>query len=233
VSAKPPLIDSCYRFETPEAVHLWYAPVGPVVRAQAWLRDGLVKLLLYILVMVTNHWLDFAGAWLAMIAFFCLEWFYPVVFEVLNDGMTPAKQWMGIRVVRTDGTPVTWSDSLVRNLMRLVDFMPFLYLGGLVSMMCNGRFQRLGDLAADTVVIYNAPTKLTPRQLCNATPEPAPFALTREEQQAFIELGERSKLLSPARQAELAAIVAPVLSVTEAQALPRCQALAASLTGQT
>lgn len=225
------LLDSRYRFETPEAVQLWYAPVGPVVRAQAWLRDGVVKLLFFILIMIVSRWLDIAGQWFSFVAMFLLEWFYPVFFETLNNGMTPAKKWMGIRVVRTDGTPVGWTDSLVRNLLRVVDFMPAGYAFGLFAMMCNGRFQRVGDMVANTVVIYNEPVTAVARPLPSVQPKPAPVELTLEEQQAFIQLSERKKLLSPARQSELAAIVSPVLQVSAEEALTRCEQVAASLTG--
>jgi len=67
-------------------------------------------------------------------------------------GRTPGKQLVGLRVVRTDGTPAGPGPILVRTLLRIVDF-PVLYLVGFVVMLVTGRQQRLGDLAAQTHVV--------------------------------------------------------------------------------
>ena len=56
-----------------------------------------------------------------------------VLFEVLNQGRSPGKQWMGLRVVQDDGTPIGWSASLLRNLLRFVDLLPFGYFLGAIS----------------------------------------------------------------------------------------------------
>ena len=67
-------------------------------------------------------------------------------------GRTPGKQLVGLRVVRTDGTPAGPGPILVRTLLRIVDF-PVLYLVGFVVILVTGRQQRLGDLAAQTHVV--------------------------------------------------------------------------------
>ena len=58
---------------------------------------------------------------------FLVQWWYMVLFEVLNQGRTPGKYWLGLRVVHDDGTPVGWTSSLTRNLLRFVDLLPFGY----------------------------------------------------------------------------------------------------------
>jgi len=68
-------------------------------------------------------------------------------------GRTPGKQLVGLRVVRTDGTPAGPGPILVRTLLRIVDLLPVLYLVGFVVMLVTGRQQRLGDLAAQTHVV--------------------------------------------------------------------------------
>ena len=68
-------------------------------------------------------------------------------------GQTPGKKVLGISVINDDLSPVTLGTSMVRNLLRTVDFLPLFYLAGLVCMLSNQRFQRLGDLAAGTLVI--------------------------------------------------------------------------------
>lgn len=78
---------------------------------------------------------------------------YYLVFEALNGGRTPGKAAFGIRVASVDGSPVTMSAVAIRTLMRLVDFMPGAYAAGAISVLVTGRNQRLGDLAANTVVI--------------------------------------------------------------------------------
>jgi len=68
-------------------------------------------------------------------------------------GRTPGKQLVGLRVVRTDGTPAGPGPILVRTLLRLIDQLPVFYLVGFVVMLVTGRQQRLGDLAAQTHVV--------------------------------------------------------------------------------
>ena len=84
---------------------------------------------------------------------FLLITFYHLFFELLWNGQTPGKRIFGIRVVQSNGLPLTASSAIIRNLIRLFDFMPFLYGVGLVSMFATRQTQRLGDLAARTIVI--------------------------------------------------------------------------------
>ena len=84
-------------------------------------------------------------------------WFYPVICEVLADGETVGKRCMGLRVVRTDGSPVTPAHSLQRFLMLNLSMLTL----GLIDLMCclmTKRCQRLGDIVADTMVVWKAPS---------------------------------------------------------------------------
>ncbi len=90
---------------------------------------------------------------LLMVGFFLVFVGYPVAFETWASGRTPGKRWTGLRVVRVGGAPVSFVPSAVRNLLRLVDFLPSAYGVGIVTMLANGRNQRLGDLAAGTLVV--------------------------------------------------------------------------------
>jgi uncharacterized RDD family membrane protein YckC len=98
------------------------------------------------------------GPGLFAIAVFAIFFVYDVSFEVLAGGRTPGKRWTGLRVVRSGGQPVGFVSSSIRNILRLVDFLPSVYLAGIVSILVTKRNQRLGDLAADTVVA-RAPRK--------------------------------------------------------------------------
>lgn len=79
---------------------------------------------------------------------------YFILFEWLWNGITPGKKAMGVRVVSLDGTPITMRGAVYRNLLRPADFAPVLYFAGFIASFMNEKSQRLGDLAAGTLVIY-------------------------------------------------------------------------------
>jgi uncharacterized RDD family membrane protein YckC len=84
------------------------------------------------------------GIGLGSLLLFLLSWWYMVLFEVLNQGCSPGKQVMGLRV-HDDGTLIGWSASLIRNLLRFVDMLPFGYFLGAISCLQHPHFKRLGD----------------------------------------------------------------------------------------
>src|SRR5688572_4118289 len=84
---------------------------------------------------------------------FVIVTFYHLIFEFLWNGQTPGKRWLRIRVVQDNGLPATTAGLLIRNLVRIFDFFPVLYGVGLTVMFATKNTQRLGDLAAKTVVI--------------------------------------------------------------------------------
>jgi uncharacterized RDD family membrane protein YckC len=91
------------------------------------------------------------------IVFFLVFFGYDVLFEVRSRGRTPGKRWTGLRVVRTGGHPVTFVPSCVRNVMRLIDILPFFYGIGMFSIFVTRQNQRLGDLAAGTLIVRDRP----------------------------------------------------------------------------
>jgi len=97
----------------------------------------------------TANWI---GA-ILIFAAFLLYYGYFAAFEALSGGQTPGKRAMGIRVIRVSGQPITAFDALVRNLLRIVDQLPGIYAVGVLSLFFTSRNQRLGDLAAGTVVV--------------------------------------------------------------------------------
>lgn len=84
---------------------------------------------------------------------FCLIFGYFLVSEALFGGQTLGKRMLRLRVVQDRGEPIGFSQAAVRNLIRIVDFLPFFYGIGLVALFINGRGKRLGDLAAGTLVV--------------------------------------------------------------------------------
>src|SRR5205809_1028494 len=79
---------------------------------------------------------------------------YFAIFEWLWSGQTPGKRWLKLRVIREDGRPISFFEAMIRNLIRVIDFMvPPFYSVGLVSVFSTARDQRVGDLVAGTVVV--------------------------------------------------------------------------------
>lgn len=112
-------------------------------------------------------------------------------------------------MLNSDGTPVGWSSSMLRNILRTVDFLPLFYGLGFVSMLMNDSFQRLGDLAADTIVVYHNNSAALPEIPQHAAIKSA-YDLNLKEQQAIIRYAERSKQLSDERLNELAEMLNPM-----------------------
>ena len=89
---------------------------------------------------------------LPFVLYLFLSWAYFVVFEGLT-ARTPGKFFMGLKVAKLDGGRYDWKAVLLRNLLRIVDGLPVLYIVGLVTVAVTQRNQRLGDLAAGTLVV--------------------------------------------------------------------------------
>jgi len=98
------------------------------------------------------------GAALAILGGFILYYGYFVTFEILWNGQTPGKRWVGLRVISESGRPIGAFEAVLRNLLRIVDQLPAIYAVGTVSVFLTERNQRLGDLAASTVVVHDRPT---------------------------------------------------------------------------
>ena len=202
-------LDTLYEIETPEGIDLTARVAGPVPRILAYTVDlfyrSLILLVLGIAVTVAGN----AGVGIWLLVSFLLEWFYPVVFEVLRGGQTPGKRAFSIAVVNDNLTPIGWGPSIMRNLLRFADFLPFGYCAGIISMTCSRDFQRLGDHAAGTLVVHRDQTAAA-ATLPPATPLAPPRGLQLEDQQAIVSLSERSAELSRARQQELADLLQPI-----------------------
>ncbi len=225
-------LDNRYLVETPEGIELVLRPAGLLPRAIAFAIDLLLRGLILIALLLSLSALGMFGFGLGAIVLFLVQWWYMVLFEVLNQGRTPGKQWMGLRVVHDDGTPVGWAASLTRNLLRAVDLLPFGYMLGALSCLWHPSFKRLGDLAAGTLVVYREKPRARP-ELPSAAPAAAPFALHTDERQALIAFAERHDSLSQARRQELAQLLAEPLQTPPALAEQRILAIASHLLGRT
>jgi len=225
------LLDTTYNVETPEGIDLRAQAAGPVPRILAYTVDVFYRSLVLFALGIALAFAERAGTGIWLLCSFLLEWFYPVFFEVLRNGQTPGKKAFGLMVVNDNLTPISWGASILRNLLRFADFLPFAYAGGVISMVLNRNFQRLGDMAAGTLVVYRQNAhKIS--ALPKLTPLAPPAGLQLADQQAIISLTERHAELSEARQCELASLLEPVTGKRDGTALNYLRAVGCWLLGE-
>lgn len=225
------LVDTIREVETPEGVQLELRLAGPVVRSVAWGIDKCVHGAIYLAAGIVLAPLGQTGMGALLILSCLVAWFYPVFFELLFRGATPGKMLVGIAAVRADGTPLDWTASLLRNTARFADFLPAFYLTGLLSVMLDHDFRRLGDLVAGTVVIYRTHPKVA-RRLDEGPASAVPVSLTVPEQRAVIEYAERAHSLGPDRAEELAGLLTMVAGEGRGARPERLKAMARWLLGR-
>lgn len=161
--------------DTPEqvALHLPLANVGSRLLAIA--TDSLIQVAALIVLLLVafmilsaapaldqraSHVLAFSGVaqkWLLasfILVQFLLFWGYFSLFEAFWHGQTPGKRLLKIRVIHESGRAITPFEALARNLLRVVDMLPSIYLVGVVTMLLNAQGKRLGDLLAGTLVVH-------------------------------------------------------------------------------
>lgn len=209
------LLDTTYNVATPEGVELKLPIAGLAPRALAWLVDALIKMIAVSVASFTLAILDASGTALYLLIVFVALWFYNVLFEVFNHGATPGKRALNLRVMNIEGTPVGWSGSLTRNLIRAVDALPGCYAFGCISVLLSRNFQRLGDLAAGTIVVHDT-RKTRPMASADVVAVPLQVPVSLEEQQAIVSFGERATRLSHDRANELARTLEPVVGDVDA-----------------
>lgn len=145
------------RISTPEGVELELTLAGLGSRFIAATIDHIIKFLAIGLLALVLFSIGDVG-YAVFIPLSVLIFFgYDILFEVLSQGRTPGKQWNDLRVVRTGGAPVDIRASAIRNILRLVDEWTISFIPGVVSILTTKRNQRVGDLAADTVVVRERP----------------------------------------------------------------------------
>ena len=199
------LLDSEWHVETAEGVKLSLTPAGIVPRLYAYLVDFAFRAVVFVAIAIGAKLLGGAGIGVTLLIAFGLEWFYPVLFEV-TLGRTPGKAILSLRVVSADGSPIGFGASLLRNLLRVTDFFPFGYALGAVVMLGSPRFQRLGDLVADALVVHDSgsPLPASPFEAGEGSPLRVPLEV--EEQRAVISFAHRRHQLGEARALELASL---------------------------
>jgi uncharacterized RDD family membrane protein YckC len=204
------------RILTPEHVPIVLAPAGVGSRFLALIVDFLLLMaLLAALAQVLQLALPLGvGTAVVITLGFVLTWGYHVYFETRHQGRTPGKRAAGLRVVDGRGLPITVEQSLLRNVVRALDFLPVFYgVGGLCALLDRDR-RRLGDVLADTLVVRERTAasaraaaaaerarRLPGSQRPNALADPATVRrvrhrLTLEERELLLDLCLRADRLS-------------------------------------
>jgi uncharacterized RDD family membrane protein YckC len=204
-------LDDVLTLATPEGVELKMSLAGAGSRLIAGAIDLVIQGVLIILLLLGLLALGDLGLALFSIASFLVLFAYDVLFEVLGGGQTPGKRACALRVVRSDGSPVDFRSSAIRNITRLVDGPPLSYMPSLIGVLVTRKNQRPGDLAADTVVVRTAKRK---RRRHRDQPQPAPItaaaadwdvsAITADELAVVRRFVERRAALAPGARGALA-----------------------------
>jgi len=218
--------------ETPEHFELQMELAGIGRRFLAYLVDKLVQfgiivtliLALLLLAYVTGRSLqgwnylielrNMLGQWvlaLAILTYGAIIIGYFILFEYVWSGSTPGKRWQNIRVIRKDGRPITFLDSIVRNVLRFVDIFAEVYPLGLIVMFLDSRNRRLGDMVAGTLVIAERavvrPVGMETSRVCDQSDTEIRRAVAKmgqEDYQLVARFLSRRQGLDPEPRADLA-----------------------------
>jgi uncharacterized RDD family membrane protein YckC len=213
-----------YSVLTPERVSLQYDIAGIGSRGAAAIVDTLIQSVALIVVLVAlaaglaaaNAFLGSgAGAGVLFIALFALALFlvadgYFMLFEILWNGQTPGKRMVGIRVIRENGYPMRPIDAVIRNLVRLVDWLPGAYGIGVLTMLLNKRAKRLGDFASGTIVVREG-SRGAAAPLMPTPTEPRGVRLSSADATLVRDFLVRRASMDPHARAGLAARLSAVL----------------------
>jgi uncharacterized RDD family membrane protein YckC len=156
--------------DTPEQVVLEFPLAGVGSRFLALAVDTLIQTaaaIVIVLAVLLALWgfalaLNEIGPWVlavGVLLWFALYYGYFAVFEVLWQGQTPGKRLVRLRVLGESGRAARPDEILIRNLLRIADQFPGMYAVGILSVLLTRRNQRLGDIAAGTVVVHDRPVE--------------------------------------------------------------------------
>jgi len=209
--------------ETPDHVVLRYDLAGAGNRGFAAVVDFMLAL---VIVFTANLILSWVGLFnqatfavvggITLIVTLVLIWAYFILLEWLWNGQTIGKRMYRLRVINEDGSPAQFTAVLIRNLLRLVDFLPAFYGLGVLVIVLSPKSQRLGDLAAGTYVVRAPRPQVDWFSLRTVTPLGTGLtAETRrmpgEAQRLVREFVAREAQLAPTERARIAALIAAKL----------------------
>jgi uncharacterized RDD family membrane protein YckC len=145
--------------KTPEGIEFSLLLAGPITRFLAWAIDMATIMAIISILNVVFGILGILSRDLAMaaniIGFFIVSIGYGILTEWYWQGQTLGKRLLHLRVMDEQGLRLQFSQIVIRNLLRFIDGLPALYLVGGLACLFNKRAQRLGDFAANTVVVWS------------------------------------------------------------------------------
>jgi len=239
-------LDTTIAVVTPENISFEYQLAGPFRRLPAYLIDlgtrwAMIAVVGFaFLLLGASSNIPSLGSFLlaaAMVLYFVLSWFYGAWLETYFNGRTIGKWACGLRVICVDGRPIDGTRAVVRNLVRVIDMSPFVPaslifddafsfilvptgLIGFIAAMCTTRMQRLGDLAAGTMVVVDErnwripiTTIDDPRAMALALTIPTSYRVSRSMARTLAIFSERRAYLSPGRRREVASYLTKPLCV--------------------
>jgi uncharacterized RDD family membrane protein YckC len=205
--------------DTPEQTALEYPIAGLGSRFLAVLADTGIQAVLAFFVVVLGSLIglglsafgNFGPQWtFAIIIFllFLLNSGYFALFEIFWNGQTPGKRLAQLRVIKDDGRPIGTYEAIVRNVLRLVDWLPTFYALGLVSIFLSRQSKRLGDFVAGTVVVHEKTLEgvrpYTETKIDDSLPPIDATKVTLEEAQLIETFLNRRDSLEPAVRTTMA-----------------------------
>jgi uncharacterized RDD family membrane protein YckC len=206
-------IDATMEVITPENIAVHYRVAGPIRRALAFSIDLAVFTALAVVIILAMNTFATISRGLAegllAVSLFVLQWFFFSAQEFLLGGRTLGKWILGLRVLTVDGQPINALQAIMRALLRAPNYaVPMV---DLLAMSLNDRFQRLGDIACGTVVVFDDRSWLfgvakleDPRAVQLATYLPPDFEVTKSLAKALSTYVERRRFFSPPRRREVA-----------------------------
>jgi uncharacterized RDD family membrane protein YckC len=218
-----------YTVLTPERVSLQYDIAGIGSRGAAVLVDTVLQfialtVLMLVGVLVVGFAAGFAGfsssgqaAGAVIIGVYALATFvvtagYFMLFEILWNGQTPGKRLVGVRVIRENGYPIRPIDAVIRNLVRIVDWLPFTYGVGVLTMLLNQRSKRLGDFASGTIVVREGSRVPVAMPLLSGPGDMRGFELSNQDATLVRDFLLRRGGMDPRARADLAQRLATSLA---------------------
>lgn len=193
-----------YHVQTPENVSLEFELAGAGSRGVAVAIDTaiqgaaalIITLVLYaimgdLLINLMRMNANSLYVVVGLLLLFVIQFGYFFLFEVFMKGATPGKKIVGLKVMMANGEPVSASASLIRNLIRVGDMFPGMYLVGMISIILNRHYMRIGDLAANTVVVKVQKTRKSFTDKPILSPEHRNLVLSPKEEGLLREYRQR------------------------------------------
>lgn len=206
-------LDTTLEIVSPENIAFQFRLAGPAARSIAFLIDVLMIAILafaVVLALAVTGLFNEAFLGLLLVGLFFLWWGYGAACEVWANGRTAGKAALGLRVVSHTGLSINPAQAILRNLLRLIDIAPP-FFPGFIAMAFTQRLQRLGDLAAGTIVVLERDRRPPrPPRVDRAEADLVPLGFQAQPPliEALAAYVGRRQDLSPPRRMELATIAA-------------------------